>query len=81
MNDPDKSQERNPPADDESLEIEIARQYFLELVKTSVSLRQQMQQARTKTKRDYFSKKLRKNNKESLDLLSILSAVEESKAL
>ena len=81
MIDPNETPEKEEPVQTESPVLEIARQYFLELAKNSDSMRKQMQDARTNTKRDYFLKKLKKNNKEALNLLSRLSAAEQAKAL
>ena len=67
--------------DVEPSEISYARQYFLALTARSNSLRDQMQSASTKTKQNYFRKKLKKNNIDAINILSRLNIYEQSKIL
>lgn len=49
--------------------LEIAKQYFSELAATAVELNSLIESAETATKKNYFRKKLKKNNDLAIELL------------
>ena len=57
-----------------------ARKYFAAMANESNTLRDEMTSAKTRTKKDYFKKKLTENNKVALQLLERITVLEKSKA-
>jgi len=64
----------------ESPILAAARYYFMELARDSDSLRELSESATTRTKRDFYKKKLARNNKQAITLLERIAKLEETKS-
>ena len=69
------------PEKQESQFTKSARQRFLQMAQHADSLRKEISEASTRTKKNYLRKKLKKNNDDAINILMYLEAVEQQKSV